>query len=159
MKYTEIIIKLRKIIRSINLESKRIEKEFGISIPQLLSLQYLHGQEDYRAQASHLKKYLNLNASTISGIIKRLENKGLVARLPSPSDKRASFITLTAKGADLLRSSPTTFQEKLSRRLEKLSSNEISGLEKNIDLLVDIMDAEDLDASPLITINLINKNE
>jgi DNA-binding MarR family transcriptional regulator len=157
--YTEIIIKLRKIIRSINLESKRIEKEFGISIPQLLSLQYLHSQEDYRAQASHLRKYLNLNASTISGIIKRLEYKGLVARLPSPSDKRASYITLTAKAADLLKSSPTTLQEKLSKRLAKLSPNEISELEKNIDLLVDIMGAEDLDASPLININLINKIE
>ena len=112
LKYTEILIKLRKIIRSINLESKKIEKEFGVSIPQLLVLQYLSEQEGYRAYAKDIKNYINLNASTVSGIISRLELKGYAARLPQPDDKRAHYVTLTAKGAELLEKSPTTLQEK-----------------------------------------------
>ena len=96
MKYLDIIVKLRKIIRSINLESKRIEKQFGVSIPQLMSLQYLSEQEDYKATASQLKAYLKLNASTMSSIVSRLEQKSLVARLRNPQDRRATFITLTA---------------------------------------------------------------
>ena len=44
MQYIEILVKLRKIIRSINLESKKIEKKFGISIPQLMCLQFLSEQ-------------------------------------------------------------------------------------------------------------------
>lgn len=152
MKYIEILVKLRKIIRSINLESKKIEKELGVSIPQLLVLQYLSDQEDYKAFAKDIKAYINLNASTVSGIISRLESKGLVARLPKPNDKRAIYITLTAKGAVLIQKSPTTLQEKVSQKLKKLTSVQIDELDKNIELLTAIMDVEDIDASPLLTI-------
>ncbi|AXT53307.1 MarR family transcriptional regulator [Aquimarina sp. BL5] len=152
MKYIEILVKLRKIIRSINLESKKIEKEFGISIPQLLVLQYLSEQEDYRASAKEIRIYINLNASTISGIISRLESKGLVAKLPKPNDKRTTYITLTAKGADVLHRSPTTLQEKTKEKLQKLTQEQIDELDRNIELLASIMDAENIDAAPLITI-------
>ena len=156
MKYLDILVKLRKIIRSINLESKRIEKEFGISIPQLLVLQFLSDQEDYRTSAKNIKSYLNLNASTVSGIISRLESKTLVAKLPRQDDKRASFITLTAKGAELLQKSPVTLQEKLSEKLKKLSPEQIQELDANIQLLTDILDAQELDAAPLVTLGELN---
>ena len=155
MKYTEILIKLRKIIRSINLESKKIEKELGISIPQLLVLQYLSDQNNYRAFAKDIKEYINLNASTISGIISRLETKALVAKSPKPDDKRAVYVVLTAKGADLLYKYPPTLQEKLSQRLEKLTAEQIEELDRNIELLTIIMDVEDIDAAPLLTIKEI----
>ncbi len=156
MKYIEILVKLRKIIRSINLESKKIEKELGVSIPQLLVLQYLSDQQDYRAFAKDIKAYINLNASTVSGIISRLEAKGFVARLPEPNDKRATYITLTAKGAELLQESPTTLQEKLSQKLKKLTPEQIDELDRNIELLTTIMDVEDIDAAPLLTIKEIS---
>ncbi|MFT5055993.1 MAG: DNA-binding MarR family transcriptional regulator [Pseudoalteromonas distincta] len=152
MKYIEILIKLRKIIRSINLESKKIEKELGISIPQFLVLQYLSNQDDYRAFAKDIKSYLNLNASTVSGIISRLDSKSLVARSTKPDDKRASFIILTAKGADLINKYPPTLQEKLTQRLKKLSPDQIAELDRNIELLTVIMDVEDIDATPLLTV-------
>ena len=154
----EILIKLRKIIRSINLESKKIEKELGISIPQLLVLQYLSDQNDYRAFAKDIKEYINLNASTVSGIISRLESKSLVAKLPKPNDKRATYIILTAKGADLLYKYPPTLQEKLSKRLKKLTPEKVEELNKNIELLTLIMDVEDMDAAPLLTIEEITSH-
>lgn len=151
MKYLEILIKLRKIIRSINLESKKIEKQFGISIPQLLVLQYLSDQEDYAATAKAIKEHIMLNASTVSGIVQRLEDKRLIAKIPSKHDKRSVKIILSALGAKLLEQSPTTLQEKLSRRLMNLSQKQIAELDANIELLTQIMDVDDVDAAPLIT--------
>ncbi|HKK89525.1 MAG TPA: MarR family transcriptional regulator [Saprospiraceae bacterium] len=150
MNYLDILIKLRKVIRSINLESKKIEKKYGISIPQLLVLQFLSKQQDFKAKSSDIKSFIHLNASTVSGIIRRLEGKGLVARLPAPLDRRATFITLTAKGAQLLEESPTTLQEKLSNRLFKLEETQKRELYENIDLLVALMEVEDIDASPIV---------
>lgn len=155
MKYIEILVKLRKIIRSINLESKKIEKELGVSIPQLLVLKYLSDQNDYRAFAKDIKGYINLNASTVSGIISRLESKGLVAKMTKSNDKRATYIILTAKGAELLHKSPPTLQEKLSQRLKKLTPEQIEELDKNIELLTLILNVEDMDAAPLLTIEEI----
>jgi len=148
MQYLEILIKLRKITRSINLESKKIQKEFGISIPQLLLLQYLSNQKDYKASAKEIKNYINLNASTVSGIIHRLEQKGLVARLLNTEDKRGMYVILTAKGSDLLRDSPTTLQEKLSKRLKKLSPKQIEELYSSIEILTQLMDADEIDGAP-----------
>ncbi|MFT5248835.1 MAG: DNA-binding MarR family transcriptional regulator [bacterium] len=158
MKYIEILVKLRKIIRSINLESKKIEKEFGISIPQLLVLKYLSDQNDYRAFAKDIKGYINLNASTVSGIISRLESKNLVYKMTKPNDKRATYIILTAKGADLLHKSPPTLQEKLSQRLKKLTTEQIEELDRNIELLTLILNVEDMDAAPLLTIEEITNH-
>ena len=157
MQYIEILVKLRKIIRSINLESKKIEKRFGVSIPQLMCLQFLSEQEDYKTTASKIKDYLMLNASTVTGILRRLEGRGLIAKLPNTKDRRATFITLTAKGSDLLKEPPTSLQEKLTARLQRLTDAQISALDKNIDLLVEIMGADDLDASSIFTINEVEK--
>ena len=132
-------------MRSIHLESKKIEKRYRISIPQLLVLQYLSKQEDYKASAKDIKVYINLNASTISGIISRLESKSLVARLPVPQDRRATYISLTAKGAELLKESPTELQQKISKRLRHMSSDQISSLYHHIDLLTQILDVQDDD--------------
>ena len=158
MQYLDILIKLRKIIRSINLESKKIEKNYGISIPQLLVLQFLSGKTEYKATAKEIKNYLNLNASTVSGILKRLETKGYIARMPKTGDKRTIVLVLTALGQDLLTTSPTTLQEKLSNRLKNLKPQEIKELNKNIELLTSLMDADDIDASPIITTDEIPKS-
>jgi len=151
MDYLEVLIKLRKIIRSINLESKRIEKNYSLSIPQLLALQYLQEQEQYQSTASQMKSFLKLNASTISGIISRLEHKNLVAKIPNAQDRRKTQIALTERGMRILKNAPTTLFEKLSTELSNLSVGQIENLQKNIDFLVRAMDAEDIDAAPILT--------
>lgn len=155
MKYLEILIKLRRIIRSINLESKKIEKEFGISIPQLLVMQYLDQQPDKCASGKDIKLYINLNASTVSGILVRLENKLLIKRVSSKNDRRSSLVALTEEGKHLLTQSPTTLQEKLSKKLDQLTPERIKELEQNIELLTKIMDLDNIDAAPLLTINML----
>jgi DNA-binding MarR family transcriptional regulator len=151
MTFIDILIKLRKIVRSVNLESKRVEKEQGVSIPQLLCLQFLAEQKDYRANATKLKDFLNLNASTISGILRRLEKKGLVAKLPKALDKRVTLISLTASGMKLIQSAPITFQQKLSEKLQALPPDKLKTIIEGIDLLTNIMEVDEIDASPIIT--------
>ncbi|WP_299527358.1 MarR family transcriptional regulator [uncultured Lutibacter sp.] len=151
MTFIDILIKLRKIVRSVNLESKRVEKEQGVSIPQLLCLQFLAEQEDFRTNAVKLKAFLNLNASTISGILRRLEKKGLVAKLPKASDKRVTLISLTANGMELLQSAPITFQQKLSEKLQALPPEKLQTIIDGIDILTSIMEVDEVDASPIIT--------
>ena len=151
MEYTEILINIRKIIRSINLESKSIEREFGISIPQYLCLNFLRTSETYRATATEIGLHLNLNASTVTGIVSRLEKKGYVARLLNPEDKRSSFIYLTALGDKIIKTIPNLLQDKLTLKLQELQPEELQQLQNSLKLLVKFMGVEDLDASPLLT--------
>lgn len=153
MDSTSILINIRKIIRSINLESKRIQKEFGLSIPQLLTLNYLKEADGYKATPSDLAHYLNLNGSTITGIISRLEKKGWVAKIPSQKDRRVLNVTLTAKGLSILKETPQLMHQRLSKKLEKLNQQQYFELEHAFDLLVKFMEIEDMEASALLTID------
>ncbi|MHA7865703.1 MAG: MarR family winged helix-turn-helix transcriptional regulator [Flagellimonas marinaquae] len=135
------------------MDSKRIEKEFGVSIPQLLTLQYLDIQDDFKATSTQIKNHLELNASTITGIINRLISKDFVAKIPNPKDGRGYYIILTAKGSRLLKKSPVTLQEKVSKKIESLSEVETDTLYKGVWLLINLLEAQDLDAAPLITLS------
>lgn len=151
MEYTDILINIRKILRSINLESKRVQKEYGISIPQYLCLNYLNQLPEYKATSTQIKKHLNLNASTVTGIISRLESRGYIAKLANQKDKRSTFIYLTALGEKTVNSIPALLHEKLSEKLKKLPKSDLSKVQNSLNLLVEFMGVEDLDASPLIT--------
>lgn len=150
--HPNILTLIRKIIRSVDIDSKRIEKEFGVSIPQLLTLQFLETQEDFKATSTQIKNHLELNASTVTGIINRLLSKGLVAKTPNPKDGRGYYIVLTAKGSQLLRKSPITLQGKVTKKIESLSNEETDTLYKGVGLLIQLLEAENLDAAPLITL-------
>jgi DNA-binding MarR family transcriptional regulator len=152
MEYTEILINIRKILRSLNLESKKIQKEQGVSIPQLMCLDYLGHKENFRSTQVEIARFLHLNSSTMSGIVNRLESKGFVARLPNPSDKRTVFISLTANGARLLEASPQLLHKRLSKKLEKLPQQKIMEINNALKILVESLEIEELPASPIITI-------
>jgi len=150
-KYSEIMISVRKIVRAINLESKRVEKNFGISIPQLLTLKHLKETPDYKTTMRSLREFLSLNASTVTGIVSRLETKGYIARLPDPSDKRSTPIVLTSKGDELIKKTNLSLHEKISKNLEALNEEEYSAIVESFQTIINFLNIDDLDASPIIT--------
>ena len=159
MDYTEVLIKIRKVIRSINLESKKIQKEYGVSIPQVLCLNYLRQRPDFQATQNQIREFLNLNSSTVTGIIGRLEKKGLIARLPRYGDKRVSNIALTSQGDHLLQHIPPIMHERMSEKLNKFSENEVEAVSKALDLIISFLDIESIDASPMITDEILDDDQ
>ncbi len=146
MDTTEILIKIRKIVRSINIESKKIQKEQGVSIPQVLCLHYLKNSDNYMASQGEIKKFLNLNSSTVSGIVDRLEIKGLVARLPRKGDKRVVNISLTSRGDNMLQKIPPLLQFRLAEKLDKLDDRTVIQIFESLELLVNLLDINDIEA-------------
>lgn len=155
----EILIKIRKIVRSIDIESKKIQKEYGVSIPQVLCLSYLRESSNYQATQGEIRKYVNLNSSTVSGIINRLEKKGYLARLPKAGDKRVANIVLTSAGDELLKTIPPLLHEQLSERLKKLNGDELEKLEVGLESLVALLDIEQVDASPIIMLKIDSEQQ
>lgn len=151
MDTTDILIKIRKIVRSINLESKKIQKEYGVSIPQVLCLQFLRDSANYQAGQGEIRKFLNLNSSTTSGIVNRLESKGLVARLPRSGDKRVVTISLTSKGDKLMKQIPSLMHEQLSEKLVNLDDSTLKNVQDSLELLVTLLEIDDVEAFPLIS--------
>lgn len=151
MDVTDILINIRKIVRSIDIESKKIQKEYGVSIPQVLCLSFLQESPNYQAAQGEIRKFLNLNSSTVSGIINRLEKKGYLARLPKSGDKRVVNIALTSAGDKLLSTMPSLLHDRLSEKLQKLDQSELRQVEGGLETLITLLDIDQVDASPMIT--------
>jgi DNA-binding MarR family transcriptional regulator len=125
-----------------------------VSIPQVLCLNFLNNSPNYQTTQGEIKKFLNLNSSTVSGIIDRLEKKGYLARLPKSGDKRIANIALTSSGEELLSTIPPLLHEQLSTKLQNLDESEIAKVESSLETLVQLLDIEKLEASPLITLDI-----
>ena len=150
-KYADLMISIRKIVRAVNLESKRIEKNYGLSIPQLLTLKFLKDNSNFSSTMKLLKDHLSLNASTVTGIISRLETKGLIARLPSPDDRRSTPIVLTSKGHELINKTDESLHERMSSRANKIQDQDFDQILVSFETVIDLFDINDIDASPIIS--------
>lgn len=97
-----ILISSLKIIE--NLASKAGDlhlKEIGLTDSQANLILFLAHRADQKIRQRDIEVALNLTNPTVSGLIKRLEQKQFVVRSADPEDSRARFILLTEK-AELL---------------------------------------------------------
>ena len=90
-------------IYTINLAIQRAYKpaldSLGLTYPQYLVLNLLWDQDGQTV--SSLAEHLDLEPSTLTPLLKRLEGSGLVARTRNPQDERQVLIELTEQGQDL----------------------------------------------------------
>ncbi len=90
-------------IYSANLAIQRTYKpvldELGITYPQYLTLNLLWHQDE--RPVGQLAKELDLEASTMTPLLKRMETSGLIERRRNKEDERQVTIALTKKGQRL----------------------------------------------------------
>jgi DNA-binding MarR family transcriptional regulator len=79
--------------------SKRMESSFGITGPQRLVVRIV-GRFPGIA-AGRVAEILHVHPSTLTGILKRLESRGILQRRTDPRDARRALFSLTAKGKKL----------------------------------------------------------
>jgi DNA-binding MarR family transcriptional regulator len=75
-----------------------VAHEFDLS-PMGLKLLYMLKPGD-AAPMSHLAETLFCDASNVTGIVDRLEARGLIERRDNPSDRRVKLIALTGEGVE-----------------------------------------------------------
>lgn len=76
-----------------------------------------------------------VTVSNLTGIVDRLEDKGLVARERDPRDRRVVRVTLTEKGAKLHKSAIPLFEKSIAELFSSLSGEqqkELSHLLRNL---------------------------
>lgn len=145
MNYIDLLAYMRKLMQYIHLESKLLEKTMGLSIPQLLTLSFLNEANDYRSNQSKIGEYLALNPSTVTGIVSRLEKKGLVARVPDDKDRRASIVVITRDGKSIEEKSLHFMSEKFEAKVnsdQSASRESIARSFEEIIAFINVMNAE-----------------
>ena len=88
--------------------SKRMQASIGLTGPQRVALRVLGRRPGISAGA--LANVLRIHPSTLTGVLHRLEGKGLVRRTRDPGDGRRSLLELTPGGRKLDVPAPGTVE-------------------------------------------------
>jgi len=95
--------------------------EFELSPPQALALRHLEPGSPLPMSA--LAELLHCDNSNITGIVDRLEDRGLVERRPAAHDRRIKHLLVTEAGADV-RSRLAERMDSAPDELERLTKAE-----------------------------------
>jgi DNA-binding MarR family transcriptional regulator len=77
-------------------------------------------QDNGSARVGQLADDLRLAQSTVSGLVQQLVEAGLAERSPDAQDRRASSVSLTAAGSDLLATWRLVHEERIATALDRL---------------------------------------
>jgi DNA-binding MarR family transcriptional regulator len=116
-----------QLLYDIGAQAKRatrpLVEEQGVTMPQALALHMLNGAGG-RLSARDLGRECHMLASTITGVIDRLESAGNVRRERDQRDRRVVWVTLTDAGRELVDRLPT-FSDQMGQLLGALSAKEL----------------------------------
>jgi len=133
-----ILQSLRRIIRAVEIHSRKLSAHHKITGPQLVCL--LAAAERGPMKASELARQVHLSPSTIVGILDSLSQKGLLRRERDDRDRRLVRVTITEKGRAVAKNAPSPLQDKLSEGLARLSDAERATISHALERVVEMME-------------------
>ena len=139
---------LRQIIRAVDLHSRRLVHNFGLTGPQLLVLRTL--RQMGAVPVGTLAKEISLSHATVTGVLDRLGKRGLVRRTRSDLDKRKVLAGATEAGLDILEGAPPLLQEEFIDRFEHLEPWEQTQMLSSIQRIALMMRADELEVESLL---------
>ena len=143
-----ILLALRRIIRAVDIYSRKLATEYKITGPQLICL-YSIVNEGALTQSALGKRY-SLSASTVTGILDRLESKGLVNRERSKTDRRKIIVKATDAGTELINNAPSPLQDKLTEAVNQLPELEQATITFSLERIVELMEVGHLEAAQML---------
>lgn len=133
--------RLRQMARELDKRSKYIQENYKITVPQLICLReiYEHGPISLGA----LTKIVNLNNSTVTGIVDRLERRDLVRRVRISKDRRQIHVEVTDNGIAFIEQAPNPLQQGFVEGLQALEREDVEKILWAIEKLVSLLGCED----------------
>ena len=144
----QVLVSLRRIIRATDLHSRKLGKRTGLTTPQLVIIKAIAELKD--PTVSDIAKAVSLSLATVTTILNRLESNDLVHRERSSIDRRRVIVTLTEKGQVMNASAPKPLQDSFVDRFTRLENWEQHHIVAALERVATMMDAEELDAAPLL---------
>ncbi|MGH8225360.1 MAG: MarR family transcriptional regulator, partial [Gammaproteobacteria bacterium] len=112
----ETLRAVRRIARALALSSRDLAHRHDLTPTQLLCLRLLKGHE--ALTAGTIASALSLSPQTVTGLIDRLETRGLVQRLRSSNDRRQVLVSLSAQGTAIIEAAGPLLQDRFVSRFD-----------------------------------------
>jgi DNA-binding MarR family transcriptional regulator len=140
-----VIVALRRITRAADIHSHLLQRDFGVTGPQLSTLRVIHRMQPVPTGA--LARAAVIGYATLTGILDRLEEHGYVTRTRDPADRRTVILNMTKQGERLLASAPSLLQTRLRDELNRMPPGERATVLDSLLRVASLMEAEKPDAN------------
>jgi DNA-binding MarR family transcriptional regulator len=132
----------RRVARAFDIQSRRVDREIGLTIPQFVVLACVGDLGEVTSKA--VSDEAGLSPPTVVGILDKLAAKGLIERYRSQRDRRIVHASVTEKGRATLDAAPALLGEGFQRRFSALPVTEREALLSALGRLATMLqDADD----------------
>ena len=136
----EFIRRMWAVDHELQRASKRMVGRIGLTAPQRLAVRFIGRHSG--VTLGHLAELLHLHAGTVTGIVRKLEELGLVVQTRSLEDTRRRHLALTAKGRQIDRRRKGTVEAAVRRTASAVTSTELATAAAVLDVLAKNLAAE-----------------
>ena len=145
-----VLNSIRRIVRAVDLRSRRLAVSYGITGPQLACLDALC--EEDSLTVSELGKRIHLSSSTLVGILDRLERKGYVRRERRADDRRKIGVAATERGRTFATSVLSPVRDSFAEAFQSLAPDVQEETASSLERVITLMEAWDVPAHPVIDV-------
>jgi DNA-binding MarR family transcriptional regulator len=122
---------LRRIVQTLRTAGRAGERRVGLSSAQLFALQRIADHPG--ASVNDIAARTFTHQSSVSVVIQRLVEQGLVAKVPAPDDRRRQLLAVTAAGQRVLQRAPAVVQDRLIEAIAALPAAERHALSASLE--------------------------
>lgn len=133
----EVLVCLRRIIQTFDVHSRYLSRKVGLTGPQLMVLDELVASGPLTV--GQVAVGVSLSQATLTGILERMERRGLIRRERSDVDRRKVLVAVTEEGRILHESSPPLMQESFTKGFQNLPVWEQTMILSSLQRIVDMM--------------------
>jgi DNA-binding MarR family transcriptional regulator len=142
------LIALRRILRATELFSREIKQTAGVTAVQFRVLQII--AETGQSTAKTIAQRMRVSQGTVTSLVDKLVRDGMVLREKSMQDRRQTNIHITSKGTRTIHDAPDPLQQRFVRKFSAMEDWEQAMLVASLERVASMLDAEDIDASPVL---------
>jgi len=135
-----ILDAIRRLVRHLRLADRSAQSELGISGAQLFVLTELGKTPSL--SLNDLAARTRTDQSSVSVVVSRLVDAGLITRDRDPRDARRLILNLSKKGSTLLQRAPAVAQEQILSVIDSLTPSERKRFADTFTAMVDALPAD-----------------
>jgi len=142
------LIALRRILRATELFGRELAQTAGMTAVQFRVLQVVG--ETGQCTATAISQRMRVSQATVTSLVDKLVRSGMVVREKSQTDRRQTNIVITDLGRRTITDAPDPLQQRYVRKFEALADWEQAMIVASLERVAAMLDAEELDASPVL---------
>jgi DNA-binding MarR family transcriptional regulator len=132
-----VVDALRRLVRELRESARIAQGRAQITGAQLFVLRAIVGRPGL--SINELAEATMTHQSSVSVVVSRLVERGLVSRAPAPDDRRRMVVTATARGRAAHKAAPAVVQEKLVDAVREMAPAQRRALAEGLVALVKVL--------------------